>query len=583
MLDLRTHEWDRRTREILSQARNALRESKQQEVQDLEGWLPDGAGSEDGPLTIALAGQYSAGKSTILKVLTGREDIGTGAGITTDETRTFDWNGVRIIDTPGIHTKVRPDHDSTAYRAISESDLLVFVITNELFDSHLGDHFRKLAVDEGKGHEMVLVVNKMDRMAEGNTPASRATLIEDLRESLHPFSPEGLRSTFTDALSALAAIQEEDEEIREARHIQANMEDLIENLNDLIRDGGLNNRHTTALYTIDRTMQEAIAAEPTGDEDLDSLVTIYIQNIRVVEETILYMRQAVRNAIDETTLRVSRVGSECADKLYPGIKREEWEGEPAKLESQSEKLWQDLMERIEKECAEIMPEMQERLDELHNSHRFQGTLTSIRDRSSGRNITGALKIARAAADRLGQVGRHAAMPTGARGLAAFSGTPAHGMVLNIGHRLGHSFQPWQAVKIARGVGAASAILSVATIGLDVWMQAREDAEADRQDRELMDIRREVRAHANNIARQMDAEAIKVSEEVIREFLTGPMEEMQGQVDELNRERENRNTHLGRLSSVSEQARGLIAEMHGEGVPGKTRDEEGPGTQVASTA
>ena len=563
MPNLKTHEWHRQTREILSQARNALRESKQQEVQDLEGRLPDGVESEGSPLTIAFAGQYSAGKSTILKVLTGREDIETGAGITTDAARIFDWNGVRIIDTPGIHTKVRPDHDTTAYRAISEADLLVFVITNELFDSHLADHFRKLAIDQGKGHEMILVVNKMDRAADGNGPESRAVLLEDLRGPLSPFTPEGLRVTFTDALSALEALKEEDEEIRDVLQWQANTEELVGNLNGLIRDEGLNNRHTTALYTIDQTLQEAISAEPTGDEDIESLVTIYKQNIRVVGETTKRMRQAIRNAIDETTSRVNLIGSECAEKLYPGIKREEWKEETAKLESRSEKLWQDLKEGIEKEFARIMPEMQERLDELHNSHRFQSTLTSIRDRSSGRNITGALKIAQTAAERLGQVGRHAAMPIGGRGLAAFSGTPAHGMVLNIGHTLGHSFQPWQAVKIARGIGTASVALSGIATVIDVWMQVRADAEADRQDREFMDRRRDVRAYANKDARRMDAEAMKVSEEAIQEFLTGPMEEMQIQVDELNRERENRNVHLERLSNVSEQARALIAEIHGK--------------------
>ena len=206
MQRLDAHEWETRTGEILSQARTALRESKQKEVQDLDSQLADGLRSSQDPLSIALAGQYSAGKSTILKALTGRHDIETGAGITTTTTRTFDWNGVKMIDTPGIHTQVRPDHDGTAYRAISQADLLLCVITNELLDNHLADHFRKLAIDEGKGHEMILVVNKMDRTAEGNTPDSRAILSRDLRRPLHPFTPEALRTTFTDAMSYLQAL-----------------------------------------------------------------------------------------------------------------------------------------------------------------------------------------------------------------------------------------------------------------------------------------------------------------------------------------------------------------------------------------
>ena len=63
------------------------------------------------PISLVFAGQYSAGKSTILKALTGIPDIAVGAGITTQEAHSYDWNGIEVIDTPGIHTTLRPDHD----------------------------------------------------------------------------------------------------------------------------------------------------------------------------------------------------------------------------------------------------------------------------------------------------------------------------------------------------------------------------------------------------------------------------------------------------------------------------------------
>ena len=566
MPELKTHEWERRTGEILSQARDAFRESKHPEVQDLESQLPDGTANSEGPLTIAFAGQYSAGKSTIIKALTGNREIETGAGITTRTTQAFDWNGVKLIDTPGIHTELRPDHDATTYNAISQSDLLVFVITNELFDSHLGAHCRKLAIDLEKGHEMILVVNKMDRAAAGNTPCSRAVITEDLRAPLCPFTPEELRTTFIDAQSALKALEENDREIADARERQANTGELFRNLNGLIRDKGLTTRHTTALYTIDQIMQEAMAAEPTGDEDIDLLVEIYHQNIRVVRETARHLRQAVRNDIDKATGKVRRLGDDCAQQLSPGITQEDWEEEITSLDSKSEEVWLGMVEQIQQTCTEVMPEMQKRLDELHNSQRFQSTLNNIRDRSSSRNATNILRITQKAAEQLGRVGTKAAMPTGARGLSAFSGTPAHNLILGIGHRLGHSFQPWQAVKIASGVRTASAFLSGIAVITDVLGQIQSEREEDKRDREFAGKRREIRAYTANMARHMEAEAVKAGEEVIQEFLTEPMEEMQRQVDELNQERETKNEHLKHLSNVSEQARALIAEIHREGLP-----------------
>ena len=42
-------------------------------------------GREDDKIRLVFAGQYSAGKSTIIKMLTGNQDIATGAEITTQE------------------------------------------------------------------------------------------------------------------------------------------------------------------------------------------------------------------------------------------------------------------------------------------------------------------------------------------------------------------------------------------------------------------------------------------------------------------------------------------------------------------
>ena len=242
----------------------------------------------------------------MLKALTGRDDIATGAGITTERTQIFDWNGVEVVDTPGIHTHIRPDHDLLSYEAISRADLLVFVITNELFDSHIGAHFRKLARDREKGHEMILVINKMGRA--GNTPQAREVITEDLRTPLAPFSPEELRITFTDALSALDAVQESEPEIAEMLQREANIGELVRNLNDLVAEKGLNSRQTTALYSIDQVMQNAIVAEPTRDPDVDALIMIYNQNIRAMEESRSRLQQAVNNAIDLTVQQVRLAG-----------------------------------------------------------------------------------------------------------------------------------------------------------------------------------------------------------------------------------------------------------------------------------
>ena len=129
-------------------------------------------------------------------MLTGRKDISIGADITTQKAHVYDWNGIEVIDTPGIHTQLRPDHDEISYKAIASADMLVFVITNELFDSYMANHFRKLAIDKDKAGEMILVVNKMERAAEGNTIEQQNIIREDLKKVLFPYTPEQLNLSF---------------------------------------------------------------------------------------------------------------------------------------------------------------------------------------------------------------------------------------------------------------------------------------------------------------------------------------------------------------------------------------------------
>ena len=566
MQRLDTHRWAGETLEIVERARQALLESGREEVRDLVQHLPDPDGERERPITLAFAGQYSAGKSTLLRALTGLEDIATGAGITTQETRTLDWNGVQVVDTPGIHTSLRPDHDTISYEAISRADLLVFVITNELFDSHLGDHFRKLAIDREKGHETILVVNKMDRSAEGNTPEARETITEALREPLAPFTPEDLLVTFTAAQDALEAEQEEDEEIAAMLREDANMEGLVLNLNHLIGEKGLNARHTTLLYGVDQVMQEAMALEPTGDADVDTLMLVHNQNLRVMDETRSQLRQSTTNAIQESVLLINQVGAEFADSLRPGMAQEELDRSSDEVDARLQAIWEELVNRIHQECSDVLPAMTSRLAELHNSHRFQSTLGNLDARGSGPDVGRVLGMARDAARQLSEVTRIAslnstAVASGATGLSRFSGSFGHGAVLNIGRFMGHSFRPWEAVKIARGIGTAGAVLNIAAIGLSVYLQIREDREEARRSEEAIRARQEIRAHFAGVARGVQNEAQGVVEGYIREALTEPMEQMRAYSDELNQARQDQNVHIQHLARVSESARELISRIH----------------------
>ena len=64
---------------------------------------------ERAALTVAFVGQYNAGKSTTISALTGRRDVRIDSDVATNETSVYQWNGIKVIDTPGLFAD-RSDH-----------------------------------------------------------------------------------------------------------------------------------------------------------------------------------------------------------------------------------------------------------------------------------------------------------------------------------------------------------------------------------------------------------------------------------------------------------------------------------------
>ncbi|MFV0176508.1 50S ribosome-binding GTPase [Empedobacter falsenii] len=83
--------------------------------------------------SIAFLGRTKAGKSTFHKVITGEEtdDVGVGKLRTTRYNRVFNWENIRVIDTPGIGAPGGKDDTEVARSIIDEADLVCYVVTND--------------------------------------------------------------------------------------------------------------------------------------------------------------------------------------------------------------------------------------------------------------------------------------------------------------------------------------------------------------------------------------------------------------------------------------------------------------------
>ena len=83
--------------------------------------------------TVTLFGRTMAGKSTIREAITrgNGETIGKGAQRTTRDIREYDWNYLRIVDTPGIGAYEGEADRAHASSVIDESDVILFLVSSD--------------------------------------------------------------------------------------------------------------------------------------------------------------------------------------------------------------------------------------------------------------------------------------------------------------------------------------------------------------------------------------------------------------------------------------------------------------------
>ncbi|MDR2141260.1 MAG: 50S ribosome-binding GTPase [Deltaproteobacteria bacterium] len=556
--------------DLINRSRSLLANAPSDKIQALVGRVPLGMAPPE-RLSLLFAGQYSAGKSTLLRVLTGQEDIAIGEGITTERTHTYDWGGIHIIDTPGVHTELRPDHDAITYQAIAEADLLVFVITNELFDSHLAEHFRKLAIEKDKAHEMLLVVNKMLRCARGNSLEQQKVIRENLRLVLTPFSPEDLRVCFIDAQAALLAETEPDAEFANIWWNKSGMDVLTQELNNFVAEKGLAARYTTALYQLEQTLQEALASESTGDEDIDALEELLLQRRRAILETRNNLPVELESHIHKAVGKVRREGQKIIDLLPSAVDNDALNKALAEAQAEVDQIAERLANQIQKVINEYNADLESHVSSIVNSQLGQELFRRLQRRISEATISPeTVKNLKFGSDISAKFGAFLVRnsfnrTSGTLGsllnLSQYSGTPTHSVVLKVGHFFGKNFRPWEAVKLTRVIATAGRVFSVVGTVLTIVLQIKEDTDAAQREAELKDCRVAVKEGFNEAALEIETHFGQGTKSFVEENYDAELQNIDGQLAELRDMQNSKSDLFIELESLITQTQDLIKKFH----------------------
>lgn len=265
----------------------------------------------DGALRIAVVGEFNAGKSSLIRALTGA-DVPIDADVCTSGVTEHYWQGVYLMDTPGVQAEAgETAHDRIARQATVDADLVLFVATNELFNARLASYLHFILDADGLNlaGKTILVVNKMDR--ESNPEVN---LLSEIQKVLGPH--QDVPICFC-AGSKWIQSETAPDEIKARFRRQSRLDDLAAHINKFIEDAGTLARLEAPLRTVEDVADEIQAALVSEGDEREGLARIRRQKIivqglqrrvtelrdsakREVFSVVLSHGEPVANAIDES-------------------------------------------------------------------------------------------------------------------------------------------------------------------------------------------------------------------------------------------------------------------------------------------
>lgn len=518
------------------QSEEILAETKQifQKLDIPMDGLPETMKPDEGAIKLVFVGQYSAGKSSIIKMLSGI-DTGIGAAITTQKSSIYDWNNLQIVDTPGIHTGLRSDHDKITYNEIGQAALLIFVITNEGFDRQIGEHFRKLAIEQKRGSNMILVINKMDRTAEGNTPEQQKIIRDDICKVLTPYTPEDLYVSFLSTQTYDEYLEETDPEIKAELLEESGHDAFIDNLNSFVAKKQISARLQRPLYTLETVLRKAMGIS-TDDKAIDGAEELINRKLRILDNAKADCMRDITDIIKYTRDNIiseGKRGSLCI-KIEEGVTEETIEAGLNAATQNVSKIVEDSQKEINERFGKMIEEIENNIkSEISSSfaHEIAVQLEKVQmptvlpNGEVSNSSDMAVNISKYLGKAILNFGLEGSKLAGTvesgnilsginftqAGLAGLSGSMLHEMVKGVGSFIGFKFAPWGALKWAKALGTIGVVLSILSVFKNIYDLVTSVDKQRENEEKVRDARNDVREKFNNWANQAYEELTKAVE------------------------------------------------------------------------
>ncbi len=463
-------------------------------------------------LHIAVVGQYSSGKSTIISALTGVKDIPIGQDVTTDKACVYRWGGHELVDTPGIYAG-RPDHDAISLRHMDQADLLVFVTTVNGFDNIIGDHFQKLALGEYRIAKMMLVINKIGTEPESN----RKNTIHHVEEVISPIDPKDVFLSAIDAKEYLEALEEPDPSIRQQLFGLSAFESFVAQLNAFVKARELRGRLLAPLNTICSSVSILTNALLADSEDVTKTQEALRQKRFIIADSKRRCLMDVRSEISNLTTAIAMKGSEVASRIVDDVDVEEITFANSSAIADVDVLCDNATSGIENVVTKELHDLEDKIGTFMSSQLVLDLEQITRTRliafdvsvEDARISDRTKKMSRVVSNLGDILHKQATASKVVRGRLPSAGSNLHEAILKLGKMVNFKFKPYQAAKIAekfgkfgKGLGIAGGLLGPAIAILE---EVREGQYKESLKQARLTVRRQYHEYSQVISAELNSE------------------------------------------------------------------------------
>lgn len=436
----------------------------------------------EGKLQIALIGQFNAGKSSLIKALTG-VDVYIDADEATKQVSSYAWHGLVLLDTPGVQAQVdATPHDELSRQATARADLVLFVVSTELFNERLAKHFQWAAGGAGLGlaGKMAVVVNKIDREAS-SSDVIRAQVAAAIAP--HTRVPIYL-------CSARMAIDAErwPEQMRHKLWEDSRFDALIAHIDEFAQLRGVAGRLATPLQMLTELLEAAAGALATDSSMEGRSAELLKRKRALLQKHGRIFDGVVSDAAIKIHAKASTIGEACVRGVRDDATQEGIQGE---LDRGLRKLSVEV-DAISRELAE---ELEEVLSEADEALEALGATPLARAVANDAALRVAHEHGRVEVDDGGNAERiqkvaKSLQPHVRTALEHLAKSPEalHETLLAAGKLIGFKFRPWQAVKsaewIAKSAGRAGAALPFLGIALEAYLAHHAEEAEDKRRADL---------------------------------------------------------------------------------------------------